>query len=47
MQVAGDEDAAPERILGLLVAAIGMQFIVSGTTDTIVNVIAPAIFRLH
>jgi multiple antibiotic resistance protein len=35
------------RILGLLVAAIGMQFVVSGTTDTIVHVIAPAILRLH
>ncbi|WP_295447268.1 MarC family protein [uncultured Thiodictyon sp.] len=35
------------RILGLLVAAIGMQFVVSGTTDTIVHVIAPAILHLH
>ena len=35
------------RILGLLVAALGMQFIVSGTTDTIVHVIAPAILGLH
>jgi hypothetical protein len=28
-------------------AATGMQFIVSGTTDTIVHVIAPAILGLH
>lgn len=31
------------RILGLLVAAIGMQFVVAGTTDTIVHVIVPAV----
>ncbi len=31
------------RILGLLVAAIGMQFVIGGLTDTIVHVIAPAL----
>jgi small neutral amino acid transporter SnatA (MarC family) len=31
------------RILGLLVAAIGMQFMVTGTTNLIVHTIVPAI----
>ena len=35
------------RILGLLVAAIGMQFLVTGTSNVIVHTIAPAVLRLH
>jgi multiple antibiotic resistance protein len=35
------------RILGLLVAAIGMQFLVTGTSDVIVQTIAPEILKLH
>ena len=35
------------RLLGLLVAAIGMQFIISGGTNVIVNSIAPAVLKLH
>ncbi|MDG4553074.1 MAG: MarC family protein [Candidatus Competibacter sp.] len=35
------------RILGLLVAAIGMQFLVTGTSNVIVQTIAPAVLRLH
>jgi hypothetical protein len=35
------------RILGLLVAAIGMTFVVSGATGTIFHVFAPALLRLH
>jgi len=35
------------RILGLLVAAIGMQFVVTGTSDVIIHTIAPEILKLH
>ncbi len=35
------------RILGLLVAAIGMQFLVTGTSNVIVHTIAPAVLKLH
>jgi len=35
------------RVLGLLVAAIGMQFIITGTSNVIVHIIAPAIIQLH
>lgn len=35
------------RILGLLVAAIGMQFILTGLTNVIVHSIAPALLKLH
>lgn len=35
------------RILGLLVAAIGMQFLVTGTSDIVVNTIAPEIMKLR
>ncbi|MGB5062585.1 MAG: MarC family protein [Candidatus Competibacter sp.] len=35
------------RILGLLVAAIGMQFLVTGTSNVIVHTIAPAVLSLH
>lgn len=35
------------RILGLLVAAIGMQFLVTGTTNVIVHTIAPAVLGLQ
>ena len=35
------------RILGLLVAAIGMQFLVTGTSNVIVHTIAPALLKVH
>ncbi len=35
------------RILGLLVASIGMQFIISGLTNVIVHTIAPEVLKLH
>jgi MarC family membrane protein len=35
------------RILGLLVAAIGMQFLVTGTSNVVVETIAPAVLKLH
>lgn len=34
------------RILGLLVASIGMQFVITGLTNVIVQTIAPAVLRL-
>ena len=35
------------RILGLLVASIGMQFVITGLTNVIVHSIAPAVLKLH
>ena len=35
------------RILGLLVASIGMQFIIKGLSNVIVDSIAPAVLKLH
>jgi len=35
------------RILGLLVAAIGMQFILTGLSNVIVHTIAPAVIKLN
>ena len=35
------------RILGLLVAAIGMQFIITGLSNVTVDSIAPAVLKLH
>jgi len=35
------------RILGLLVAAIGMQFVITGLSNVIVDSIAPAVLKLH
>jgi len=35
------------RILGLLVAAIGMQFILTGLSNVIVHTIAPAVLKLN
>jgi len=35
------------RVLGLLVAAIGMQFIITGGSNVIIHSIAPAIIQLH
>lgn len=35
------------RILGLLVAAIGMQFVVTGLSNVIVHSIAPAVLKLR
>ncbi len=35
------------RLLGLLVAAIGMQFIITGGSNVIIQNIAPAILKLH
>jgi len=35
------------RILGLLVASIGMQFVITGLTNVIVNTIAPAVLKLQ
>jgi small neutral amino acid transporter SnatA (MarC family) len=35
------------RILGLLVASIGMQFVVTGLSNVIVQSIAPAVLKLH
>ena len=34
------------RVLGLLVAAIGMQFLITGGTEVIVETIAPKLMRL-
>ncbi len=34
------------RVLGLLVAAIGMQFLITGSTEVIVETIAPKLMRL-
>jgi MarC family membrane protein len=34
------------RLLGLLVAAIGMQFLITGSTEVIVETIAPRLMRL-
>lgn len=34
------------RILGLLVASIGMQFVITGLTNVIVQTLAPAVLRL-
>ena len=35
------------RILGLLVAAIDMQFVITGLSNVIVDSIAPAVLKLH
>jgi MarC family membrane protein len=35
------------RILGLLVASIGMQFLVTGSANVIVHIIAPAVLKLQ
>ncbi|AUB82305.1 MarC family protein [Candidatus Thiodictyon syntrophicum] len=35
------------RVLGLLVASIGMQFVVTGVTNVIVQSIAPQVLKLH
>src|SRR5262252_6752423 len=35
------------RILGLLVASIGVQFVITGLTDVILHSIAPAVLQLH
>jgi small neutral amino acid transporter SnatA (MarC family) len=35
------------RILGLLVASIGMQFVLTGLTNVIIYPIAPAILKLQ
>jgi len=35
------------RILGLLVASIGIQFVLTGVTNVIVHTIAPAVLKLH
>jgi MarC family membrane protein len=35
------------RILGLLVASIGMQFVITGLSNVIVDSIAPAVLKLH
>lgn len=35
------------RILGLLVASIGMQFLVTGSSNVVVQVIAPAVLKLQ
>ena len=35
------------RILGLLVASIGVQFVIAGLTNVIVHSIVPAVLRLH
>jgi len=35
------------RILGLLVAAIGVQFVIAGLTNVIVHSIAPSLLQLH
>ena len=35
------------RILGLLVASIGVQFVIAGLTNVIVQSIAPEVLRLH
>src|SRR5690349_338691 len=35
------------RILGLLVASIGVQFVIAGLTNVILHSIAPAVLQLH
>ena len=35
------------RILGFLVASIGVQFVITGLTDVILHSIAPAVLQLH
>jgi multiple antibiotic resistance protein len=35
------------RVLGLLVASIGVQFVIAGVTNVIVQSIAPAVLKLH
>jgi len=35
------------RILGLLVASIGVQFVIAGLTNVIIHSIAPEVLRLH
>jgi small neutral amino acid transporter SnatA (MarC family) len=35
------------RLLGLLVAAIGMQFLITGGSNVIIHTIAPAILKLQ
>jgi len=35
------------RILGLLVASIGVQFVITGSTNVILQSIAPAVLQLH
>ena len=35
------------RILGLLVASIGMQFVVTGVSNIVIHSIAPAVLQLH
>ncbi len=35
------------RILGLLVASIGMQFVLTGLTNVIIHTIAPAVLKLQ
>jgi len=35
------------RILGLLVASIGVQFVIAGLTNVIVHSVAPAVLQLH
>jgi multiple antibiotic resistance protein len=35
------------RILGLLVASIGVQFVITGLTNVILHSIAPAVLQLH
>ena len=35
------------RILGLLVASIGVQFVINGLTNVILHSIAPAVLQLH
>jgi MarC family membrane protein len=35
------------RILGLLVASIGVEFVITGLTNVIVHSIAPAVLQLH
>jgi small neutral amino acid transporter SnatA (MarC family) len=34
------------RILGLLVAAMGMQFVITGLSNVVIQTIAPAVLRL-
>ena len=35
------------RVLGLLVASIGVEFVIAGLTNVIVHSIAPAVLQLH
>lgn len=35
------------RVLGLLVASIGIQFVITGLSNVIVQTIAPAVLKLH